>query len=314
MDLNTSIYNLPPEILSEITLYIPLTYFNRLRCVSKVFREYLDVVPTLYFQAYVDSVEMLVHKNIQFNSNRRIKLHISSVDDRALRYLVEQNHVHEFIRSLQPWKSHLTSKLAKQDAFITIIKNNGDPQMIRVLLENFDVDPCQYVIYNTKRTTSVYVGQLIHWASEHGHQDLIAYLLEDPRIDVRAKDNFHDEAIHIMASCGHLDSLKLALNCHKINPNSLGHKKQLITHAAAYGGHPEIIKFILESCIVDPNITDEYGHNIIHIAAEEGFADIIDVITNYALSSKRKNNVKYASFNMLDFEGEGPIVNSLFNF
>jgi ankyrin repeat protein len=302
------IISLPKELLLEIISNLSLTCFYRLRRSSKHLISALDPIPTLKFSAYLKSVEQIGHRLI--NSQHRMKLDSTTICDEVFLFLAGQNHVIEFLRCLDQRKGRYISDRGKQDAFNTIIRRNGDSQMIIRLLKCSRIDPCQDIMYSTSRNqTKGYYGKIIHWASVKGDSSLINYLYGYPRIDLRALDSLQDEAIHVLAFHGHLNVLKEILQNVRINPKALGYNGQMVLHAAVYGRSAETLKYLLELQIFDMLFTDCNGHNILHISAQEGFSDVLEVIFDYC----KLYFTRPSFFNSFDLDGERPIVKFITN-
>jgi hypothetical protein len=221
--------SLPVEICYDFSRYLNHRDYTRLRQTCK-FLSRLDLIQYLYFQSYVESVD-LIGNHPKLPS--QIRLDNQCLNDDSFLYIAVNGHSGEFLRLFHTKAIDKISVKAKEKAFVAIIYNDGSQEMICELLTDGFVDatlPVTYQYYTSRCKgtalhelltdgfvdatlpvtyqyyTSRCKGTALHWACMNGYFDLVLLLLTYFNVEVCSKDTKCKEPIHYAAQYGHTES------------------------------------------------------------------------------------------------------------
>jgi hypothetical protein len=193
--------SLPVEICYEISRYLNHRDYIRLRRTCKILSG-LDSIQYLYFQSYVESVD-LIGNHPKLPS--QIRLDNQCLDDDSFLYIAFNGHSGEFLRLYHTKAIDKISVKAKEKAFVAIINNNGLPEMICKLLMDGFVDATLSVTFLDQENQDV-EGTALHWACIYDYLDFVQLLLKYDNVDVCSTDSDVVEPIHHAALNGHTES------------------------------------------------------------------------------------------------------------
>jgi ankyrin repeat protein len=89
-------------------------------------------------------------------------------------------------------------------------------------------------------------------ASDSGHADVVALLLQDPRVDPTENN---DHALQRACQRGHVDVVTLFLKGTRVNP---GRHENIAFHLACENGHADVVTLLLKDPRVDPTVRGDY--------------------------------------------------------
>jgi ankyrin repeat protein len=201
-----------------------------------------------------------------------MKLKTDELDSNSFLFMARNLHSTEFLRLLNCRNNHVLDTYSRTEAFKIIVEsrfNCSESETMLLELLKYDVDPSVKIIrYNN----------VIVWAAERGLVDLFKVLLNDPRIDVNAQDEYGDLAIHKAVLEGHLPILKLILDDGRIDPNVVGYASRNVIHCAATRNQHSILKYLRANTNVDPALADINGDHAIHSAAYCNAEESIEIL------------------------------------
>jgi ankyrin repeat protein len=106
----------------------------------------------------------------------------------------------------------------------------------------------------------------IRFASGYGNVEVVKLLLNDPRVDPSAHDNY---AIRWASRNGHVEVVKLLLNDPRVDPSA---DNNCAIRWASRNGHVEVVKLLLNYPRVDPSA---YNNDAMRCAPENGHAEVV---------------------------------------
>ncbi|KAF8795282.1 Ankyrin-3 like protein [Argiope bruennichi] len=200
---------------------------------------------------------------------------------------------------------------------------NGHTKMIEILLK-FKAN----ILVNVPPGLST-----IELAIQFKNLEHVELLLQQPEVDVNAKNNSGCNLLHKAASNGCLEIIKLlinknananakdikgakpihyaAINGHQdivqyfielgMMINEKGGKNWSLLHYAAAGNHSEICDFLLKNGL-DVNVTDIQGNTALHVAAEMGHIDVIHLLLQNESHYDIRNQSNKTPLDVTDWE------------
>jgi ankyrin repeat protein len=127
------------------------------------------------------------------------------------------------------------------------------------------------------------------WASESGHKETVATLLENGA-DVNAKNNNNDWTALMRASWnGHIDTMTTLLEKGAdVNAKDDGGGTTLIK--ASWNGHIDTVRMLLEQPGIDVHMKTNNGWTALRMASENGHPEIVKLIEDYIKNKENKVN------------------------
>jgi Ankyrin repeats (3 copies) len=288
LTLNSRMQRLPIELLYEVTQRIPLHDYINLRATNSAFLEGLKKVPTVRFEAYMESSERfqdLLQHHI------RVQLSWEDLNDDSFLYLAEVGHAAEFTRILSSTRSAIISPVVKEQAVREVVLRDQSPQMIIALLKDGTIDFNMHVPFTADKIGNIENGTLLHWASCNGHIELLEYLLADPTTDVTFEDEVGCNALHLVCATDHLDVAAVLLRDGRLDPNSRNENGWVPLHYAAVNGLTAIAQLLLRDPRVDPCTSDIDGWQPIHFTSGFNQLDTLHLLlTDKRIDPLVRNN------------------------
>lgn len=247
-------------------MHLSLPAYLRLRRTSTRLYKLLPMIPTLTFDAYKRSTQILGNR---LRNAHLMRLDLRELNDPSFLFLAKSIHAAEVIRCISSHKSHMISAQAREEAYKIVIYRDGDPEIIVALLNDGKIgESISDLDWN-----SVFI-----WASWKGSLKLVKILLENPKVDPKTIDFEGNQSIHSAAYHMHSEVLKLLLNDTRVDHAALGFENRTIIHFAAKNDNPNLIKYLLKNARVDPSKIDIYGNSALHLASEYGNVGVVEVL------------------------------------
>jgi ankyrin repeat protein len=148
----------------------------------------------------------------------------------------------------------------------------GDVNRVKELLQQ-GVDPTDSIII----------------ASERGHANIVALLLQDGRSNPSAEDNM---AIQLACVWGYADVVELLLKDGRVDPTA--NKNNSISHACS-NGHTKVVKLLLRDGRADPTagnnwditMASRFGHiGVVKALLRDGRVEVNDWIISQAMTDE----------------------------
>ena len=96
----------------------------------------------------------------------------------------------------------------------------------------------------------------LHFAAEHGHEGIVRLLLDQPLVDINARDHTGQTALFKAADNGRHEVVTLLLQQPNINPNETSDQGFTPLLQTVFNRHTEVIRLLLARGDVDPNRAD----------------------------------------------------------
>lgn len=167
-----------------------------------------------------------------------------------------------------------------------IAAQRGHRELVEILLKN----NCKINIFNH----SGYMP--LHCAALNGHEDVLRVLLKKEK-SVDHSKSFDDKSIlHLASEHGHTDLVKYLVNL-KADVNTKTGRNETPLHEAALNGHLEVVKILIYNK-ADINIASVDGLTPLHNAVETGREKIVEILLQHgAQLNSIYNPDNYAAIN-----------------
>lgn len=154
--------------------------------------------------------------------------------------------------------SNATAKPERPSEDIFTACENGDLDVVRLLVEEFDEDPEQT---NDDGKTPIFD------ACEKGHLDVVIYLVEECKADVHTIRDKHSKS-PIFYACDHVDVVKYLVEDCKVDVHTIrDNYGRTPIFKACWKGHLDVVKYLVEQCKVDVHtIRDKYGKTPVDVS------------------------------------------------
>lgn len=305
---------LPIELVYEITKFMPLKVYSKLRATSKTMRELLCPVPLLSFSAYAEStleygdvdlaslsndsaeaVQVAASGKSFLRESIRIKLDYDYISNSTFLFLAKHGHCHELIRIMQSRKGSRISSSAKLIAMQLTFKFNYNPELIYFILRNEPVDANNPgLIYQFLKNKF----DALKWCSSNGHLDCLKLLIEKFGADVNQGDLKGRKAVHFASSAGYSNCLAYLINkgADVNTPNDDGWHP---IHSATRDGRLECLKILLNHG-ASVNSVERGGWYPIHFAADNGHDQCLKLLLDVGANVNSVTNNTEINHNTSD--------------
>ena len=107
----------------------------------------------------------------------------------------------------------------------------------------------------------------MHLAAVHGHQEVVALLLQQPGIELNPKTQDRGETpLHLAADDGRQEVVVLLLQQPGIDTNAADLQGSTALHTAAYRSQEEIVALLLDHPGIEAGVTNINGNTALHHA------------------------------------------------
>ena len=132
---------------------------------------------------------------------------------------------------------------------------------------------------------------LLHLACQHGHLDIVQYLIKDQNCSPETTTPNGHTPLHIACKSGHLHVVKYLITDHKCNPHCTDNDGYTPLHATSESGNIETVKYLITEQGCDPQVSDNIGNTPLHYASESGHLDIVQyLITEFNCEPQKSNS------------------------
>jgi ankyrin repeat protein len=199
-------------------------------------------------------------------------------DIEVVEYLLAQPEIHLPVRQDRYNKS----------TPLLIAAKNGDPDIVRLLLEDGRSDPRATMLGGCSSASIVLASDPPRRASKErlaDYLDVLEQLIEDGRADLGA---CYSEALSYAAEKGFTDAVRLLLAQPSVDPSQISSRA---LGMASWFGHSEIVEILLQDGRSDPNALHEFDFtidsfgmirhgmaNALGLAARAGHLDIVKML------------------------------------
>ena len=132
---------------------------------------------------------------------------------------------------------------------------------------------------------------LLHLACQHGHLDIVQYLINDQNFNPETTTPNGRTPLHIACNSGHLHIIKCLITDHKCNPHCTDSDGYTPLHAASESCNIETVKYLITKQGCDPHVLDGIDNTPLHYAGESGYLGIVqELITNFNCDPQKSNS------------------------
>jgi len=119
---------------------------------------------------------------------------------------------------------------------------------------------------------------ILIWAAIHGHNQVIAGLLQHPQTNPNIQSKNGYAALILAAYNGHDQVIAELLKHSQINPNIQSKNGYTTLILTAYNGHDQVVTGLLKHPQTNPNIQNENGDTALTIASKKGHKEVVSII------------------------------------
>ena len=121
-------------------------------------------------------------------------------------------------------------------------------------------------------------NNLLHWAADRGHADVVQLLLQDHPERALTKDKWGDTPLHLAACNGHTDVVQRLLNAKPDAAVATNKNGDTPLHWAIARGHADVVQLLLDTYPDFALIKNAYGATPLCLAEKNGFIGISQMI------------------------------------
>ena len=122
---------------------------------------------------------------------------------------------------------------------------------------------------------------LLHLACQHGHLDIVQYLINDQNCNPETTTPNGRTPLHFACTSGHLHIVKCLITDHKCDPHLTDNDGYTPLDAASERGNIKTVKYLITEQGCDPHVVDSIGNTPLHYASESGHLDIVQCLITY---------------------------------
>ena len=119
---------------------------------------------------------------------------------------------------------------------------------------------------------------LLHLACQHGHLDIVQYLINDQNCNPETTTTNGHTPLHTACKSGHLHIIKCLISDHKCNPHCTDNDGCTPLHAASESGNIETVEYLITEQGCDPHVGDSIGNAPLHYASKGGHLDVVQCL------------------------------------
>jgi ankyrin repeat protein len=120
----------------------------------------------------------------------------------------------------------------------------------------------------------------MHYACCYGHLEIVQYLVEEGRANIRVREKEGWTPLHLASQFGHFDIVKYITQDRKVHPHTqVSNDGTIALHVASQSGHIQIVQYLVEECGVDTTITTKEGSTASIVASEHGKQNVVEYLS-----------------------------------
>ncbi|KAL9607938.1 MAG: hypothetical protein Q9167_007199 [Letrouitia subvulpina] len=193
--------------------------------------------------------------------------------------------------------------IRKRQSLIGWAASNGHEAVVRLLLENANVDPDSKDI--DSRTP-------LSWAAENGYEAVVRLLLENANVDSDSKDNDDRTPLSWAASNGHEAVVSLLLTHGKVYLNSRDSRGRTPLLQAAFKGKEAVVRLLLGNENVDSDLKDNDDRTPLSWAAENRHEAVVRLLLgNENVDCNKRDIYGNTPLSAAAFRGDEAVVRLL---
>ena len=132
---------------------------------------------------------------------------------------------------------------------------------------------------------------LLHLACQHGHLDIVQYLINDRKCNPETTTTNGCTPLHTACKSGRLHIIKCLITDHKCNPHCTDNDGYTPLHAASESGNIEPVEYLITEQGCDPHGSDSIGNTPLHYASQHGQLDTVKcLITEFNCDLQKSNS------------------------
>ena len=132
---------------------------------------------------------------------------------------------------------------------------------------------------------------LLHLACQHGHLDIVQYLIKDQKCNPETTTPEGRTPLHSACKSGHLHIVKYLITDHKCNPHCTDNNGLTALHNACLNGHLDVTKYLISDCHCNPQCSTQNGFTPLHCACQNGHLEVARYLITEKKCSPEHGNV-----------------------
>jgi ankyrin repeat protein len=188
-------------------------------------------------------------------------------------------------------------KTRRDEAFDVMMKNNKKQFLSYIATQDATIAGMELLLkdkvninaHDDTEKTALYM------ACEHGHVEIVKFLLQQKNIDINKTDIHNTSPLHIACRRGHTEIVRILLQDSRIiNINLPDMADNTPLQYASFEGHTETVNILLNDQRIETNNADEQGMTAFYLACERNHENVVasflqDNKTDINQSSKNSN-------------------------
>lgn len=122
--------------------------------------------------------------------------------------------------------------------------------------------------------------QALHFASKHGHTDIVRTLLAARDADANTKGTYDIAPLHFAADEGHADVVRILLAAN-VDVNASSEDGITALHLAAARGRRDVVKTLLSVSAIEVDNRDAFGDTPLQRAVNQAHDDIVNMLEQH---------------------------------
>eukprot|EP00761_Pharyngomonas_kirbyi_P010009 gb/GECH01010027.1/.p1 GENE.gb/GECH01010027.1/~~gb/GECH01010027.1/.p1 ORF type:complete len:360 (+),score=22.95 gb/GECH01010027.1/:1-1080(+) len=235
----------------------------------------------------------------------------------TLHRAIEENNPEKVTELLKHPSVNINEETVGEITPLCLAAEEGHSKIVEILLKDSNIKVNQVFHKLDVSEKHDYVGEEetpesykrdvtpIYLAAYHGHEDVVAMLLEHPEVDVNASNGYGCSPLHAACRQGYIEIVKLLLTHSDLNINCLSNIGNTPICIAAQEGYKEIVEVLLGNPNIKVNEVDNHGPPLINPDPDDSDSeachldDYIDLIED--------------TYSVPDYEGVTPLYGAAWN-
>ena len=150
----------------------------------------------------------------------------------------------------------------------------------------------------------------LHYAAQHGHVEVIAFLIMHWHVAVDQVDRFGMSALHVASAHGHLPAVEKLVDL-GATLDHCSHEGVLPLHCASVFGHKDVVEFFVDQCGMGVDVSEGESGTPIQLAVQFGWLELVRYLYDKQADLSIKNSDGHSLLSVAVQEGRFDVVEYL---